>query len=259
MTINGYRFIFDGVSSDSYGVILCNIGSINTDTNDEETNIITAKTAFKDTWDLLYIEDSAPLKFPITLCRTDGQFIDADFQRELKKWLCKKQRHPFCVDQDDLADIFYNVIISNPRPSNVARMTGGLDFDVQCDSNHAWSGLKEKEYSTENGTLTFNFYNDTDFEDYELYPTLIITSLSDGDISIKNNTTNQIVNINNCINGEVITLDNFNNIQESSVDRILVEDWNVEYFYLHNGLNNITLTGNFTMKMEYRLPIRVGG
>jgi hypothetical protein len=177
----------------------------------------------------------------------------------MKKWLCKKQRDWFCVDQPDLSDVYFCCVFVNPRPSNAAKMTAGYDLQCVCDSNHAWSGLKTKKYTTVNGTLSFNFNNYNDYDDYELCPTMIITSNANQNIRIDNNTTGEYVTINNCVADEVITIDSYNNLQESSTGRILVEDWNVEYLTFQSGVNNVTLTGDFTMELQYRLPIRIGG
>jgi phage-related protein len=259
MTINGYRFIYAGQSSDIYGVIKCDIGSINEESNDESSEIITSTTPFRQTYSLHSVEKSEPLKFKLTICREDGEFIDADFEEDLKEWLCKEEYHWLSIDQDDMYDKMFYCAIINPQKVNVGRMSGGIQFDVICDSQYAWTNLRKKTYSTVDGTLIFNFNNTAKINKYVLSPTLTITIASDGDIRIKNNTTNQLITIDNCVVGEIITLDCENEIAESSTNRILVDDWNVEFLEIIKGNNSITITGNFTMTMEYRLPVRIGG
>lgn len=257
---NGSRFIYANQTSDEFNVLgFVTFGSSDETSNDEESNIITSTTPDIDTWHLHEIEKSAPLQFPLTICSADGKFIDSENERALKKWLCKKQRYWLQVEQNDLSNIYYNCIIVNPQKVDAGKMSAGIRFQVICDSNHAWSGLITKKYTTTNGALTFNFNNISDYDEFILSPTLIITSNIDQNISIKNNTTNKTITINNCKANEVITLDGSNELSESSIGRILVNDWNVEFLEMRSGLNNITLTGNFTMQIQYRLPIRVGG
>lgn len=105
----------------------------------------------------------------------------------------------------------------------------------------------------------FQFTNSTDYDDYILYPSIKLTPTIDGTISIFNSTTNETVTINNCVTTETITLDGWSDIIQSSSGRVLIDSWNKKFFSLANGDNNITLTVNFTMIMEYRLPVRVGG
>jgi phage-related protein len=262
MTINeACKFIYADQNSEEYGLILCNIGSINTQSNDEESELLTSTTPYMDKWHFHGIQKSAPLQFSITVCQASGEFIDADLERQIKKWLCKRDGyHWLQFDQDDLSNIFYRCILRNPQKISVGKYSGGMSFDVICDSQNAWSKLYSKPYSTEDGTLTFKFNHVCDYDDHELCPVMTITCLSSGNISIKNNTTNQTININNCTVGEVVTLDSENNKIKSSIsNRILISDWNKKFLTIMDGVNNFNLTGNFTIKLEYRLPIRVGG
>lgn len=258
MTINGYNFIYANQSSDEYGIFMCDIGSINASSNDEASELITSTTPFTDRWHFHGLQKSAPLQFKITIARADGKFIDADFEEELKEWLCQDEFGWLQVDQEDMFGKFYFCIMTNVEKNDIARRTGGLTFQITCDSGRAWSDLKRQAY-TSNGSLTFNFYNSAKYKKHVLNPTLIITPTSSGSISIKNNTTDQTVTINNCVANETITLDCDNEMAESSNGRVLVNDWNVEFLGMQKGANNITLTGNFKLTIEYRIPVRVGG
>ena len=258
MTRNGSRIIYANQSSDEFGVFVGHIQTINEDTNDEETNIIQSKNRFKNTWDFHGLEQSAPLKFKMTLIKLDGTYIDSNDQRMLKKWLCKSNFNWLQVEQDDLNDINYFCIITNPRPVNVGVYTGGLEVDITCNSGIAWSEINKKSY-TSNTTYTFNFNLITDYDDYILSPIATIKPTSDGNISIKNNTTNKTITINNCVTTETIIMDGNKDIIESSNNRVLLDSWNKQFLEIISGSNSITLTGNFTMILEYRLPIRIGG
>jgi phage-related protein len=260
MTINeGTQFIYANQSSEEFGVFLCSIGSINTDSNDESYEYIQSTTPFMDKWHYHGKVKSEPLQFKITIAQSNGNFIDSEKERQLKKWLCKSNFYWLQVDQKDLNGVNYFCIMSIAEKNNVAKMTGGITLNVLCNSVAPWSNLNTKSY-TSSGTLTFAFNNISDYDDYILYPKVTITPSINGNISIANTTTGVTVTINNCTNGEVITLDCKNNkIKSSNVSRILLDDWNKKYLSFKSGINNITLTGSFIMKLEYRTPIRVGG
>lgn len=258
VTIIENGFIFAGEDNEQHGVFKCIIGSPTSSGVDEETDIITSTTPYKDTWDFHGKIKSAPLKFPITIALSDGNFIDTVKERELKKWLCKNRYEWLQPCQDDLYNVMYHCIMVNPRKVDDLGANVGMQFDVICDSPWAWTRLKSKTY-TSSGTLTFNFYLSTDIDEYVLYPTVIITPTASGTVKIENNTTDKTVEIDNCVTTEVITMDNNSNKLKSSSGRILLDDWNKQFLAMKEGVNSITLTGNFVMELEYRLPVRVGG
>lgn len=263
MTINEMRFMYAGQVSDSYDVMLCSIGAQNNPTNDESSEVITTKSPFKESWDFHRLEYNAPLQFSITIAKIHesgeyGSYFDAQEQRNIKKWLCKPKRNWLQIDQDDLGLIFYYCIITNPRPVNVGTFSAGFQFDVICDTYHAWSELEQLDFVVEN-TRELDLYNDFDYDEYILYPTLTITPTVNGDITIINNTTQQTISLTNCISNEVITMDGKNEIIKSSNGRVLINNWNKEFLEMVNDVNNITITGSCNISFEYRLPIRVGG
>lgn len=262
-TINGYRFSYNGKSSEEYGVWLIYGFSSSqplNQSNDEETNIITNKTKGSDKFRLIGTEYNNPLKFQIAICNEDGTFIDVYKQRELKKWLCRKDDyHWLIVYQDDFDDIRYNCILTYSGVENIGVMSGGMYFNVQCDSPFAYSSEKSKIYTCTN-TLNFDFYYNSDFEKADdIYrPTLIITSTTNGTIEIKNNTVGESLKFTNCTNGEIITISE-DGIPTTTANRVIIDYWNYGDFYFIDGKNSITISGNCTLKIVYYYKIRVGG
>lgn len=258
MTISDCRILYANQSSDEFGTFRGHIGNINTETNDEETTIIQSKNRFKDTWDFHGLEQSKPLQFKLTIIKSNGEFIDANDQRALKKWLCKDTFNWLQVEQEDISNIFYYCIITNPRPISVGAYTGGIEFTVTCNSGFAWSDLIVRNYKC-NDTLTFNHNIFADYDDYIVRPVITIKPTANGNIFIKNNTTNQTVTIKDCVTTEVITIDSNKDILESSNGRALLDSWNKIFLELVSDVNNIELTGNFEITIQYRLPVRIGG
>jgi phage-related protein len=144
------------------------------------------------------------------------------------------------------------------KKENVARGTAGLVFDVICDCGHAWSGLRKKYYTTSNNTLDFTFNSLVDFDNYIIYPTLIITSLGNGNISIKNNTTNELISFTGCSTNEIIILECSTDKCKTSFGNSIVSRWNKQTVGIVENINQFTLTGSFKVEFQYRLPIRVG-
>lgn len=257
MTIQECNFLYAGRSSEEFNLIMVDF-SEPTASNDESSELLLSTTPYRRTWSLHAVQKSEPLKFRITLCKSNGEYLDAYEESEIKEWLIKDNFNWFSVDQTDLANTNYFCILSNPQKVNVARRSGGISFDVTCNSQGAWSNLMTKNYVSTT-TYTFNFYNHVSYDKFELLPTLTITSNANQNISIKNNTINKTVTINNCLSGETIIIDSENDLIDTTATRNIIDAWNVETLSLVKGNNSVTLTGNFLLKLEYRLPVRIGG
>ena len=259
MTIYTTRLLYAGESSDTYGGLKCTIESNNSDSNDEQTSLKISKIPYKKRFDYHYLDYSDPLIFKLTIANKDGTYIDANKERMLKKWLCKENRNWLNFDQIDAADKYFYCVIHNPRKISAGNLTIAIEFDVECDAGFAWSKLYQRTYTTSSGTLNFKFFNTVDFDGYLLSPIFIITPLVNGTIKIKNNTTGDEMIINNCVTTEVITMDNETERFNSNNGRVLLDDWNKVVIDFLEGINDITLTGNFSLQLEYRLPMRIGG
>lgn len=257
------NLIFAGESSSERGYFIASsVGSTSFTSGDENRNLVTSKSIFKDTFDLHYVNDDSPLEFDFILVKVDedNRYIDANDERYLKKWLLKNKREWLFFEQDDLYDTGYFCIINTIEKVDVSTYTAAYRCHVICDSSHAWTSLKKKNYTCVD-TLTFNFNSSVDYDDYILYPSLTIkpTSITAETITIKNNTTDETITLDNCIDTETIFLDCKTDKIKSSSGRIMLTDWNKKTIGFQEGNNSVSLTGNFTMEMNYRLPVRVGG
>jgi len=259
MTINETRFILDGESSTKHGVMMVNaFGSSSKTGGSEIRTIITTQNPFKNVFDLHYVRYDEPLEFDFILAKTDHTLFDAYDERRIKKWICKNKYTWLQVDQPDLVGIMYRGIVTKVEALDVGGCTGSLKCTFQCDSPNAWTTLRSKTYTC-NGDLNFKLNITTDFNEHIVYPQLAIKSLANGTVSIMNSTTNETVIFNNCTSGEEIFLDCNSDLVKSSTERVLIDQWNCRTLSIVDGNNNFTLTGNFTLEIKYRLPVRIGG
>lgn len=265
MTIQECNFIFNGISSEEYGIILCKFDNSSSSSNDEETEITTAKTPSSDYFHFVNTDYSNPLKFTFTICKYDGtsngNFFDAYEQRSIKKWLCRTDAyHWLNIDQIDLNGLQYECIITFSEMVDIGGKNGGMKFNVQCSTPFAYSNGTIKTYTCSANTLSFDFYYDSDFAEYDnaLYPTVQITSNTIGTIKITNNTTGEIMQFTNCVVGEIITVTS-DEIPSTTATSIIIDRWNYNSLYFIDGKNSITISGNCTLKLTYSCPRRVGG
>lgn len=259
-TYNESQFLFDSELSDSFGVQLASsIGSTTPSVGNESSFIVTTKSPFKETSDLHFIDYNEPLKFQIIVFNPDGKYIDAKQESQLNRWLCKNNRRWLQFVRENMDDVFYYCIIHNPQRIEAGRYQNcGILYDVECDGRCPWTGLNKKSYTC-NTTLTFPMNLSFDYDQYILYPQLIITALSDTPVSITNNLTNDTVEFGYLFENEVVTLDCKSDKVSSSLNRVLIDTWNRNSLSLIEGCNQISLEGNFKIEFRYRKPVRIGG
>jgi hypothetical protein len=260
MTINdSYEFIFNNESSQQYGIVMASaIGSTSRSGNIETRNIITSKNKFSNTFSIHDVTYDNPLQFDLIVYNEDETFIDADKERILKKWLMKNKYCWLQILQDDLSSVNYYCIASSCELIDVGVETGGMKITFQSDSPWAYSDLKTKQYVC-NGTSNINLFLDLDFDEYCVLPNIKVSNLgNDNTISIKNNTTNELVEFYHCVLFETILLECQSDKISSSYNRQMIDNWNKNSLSLIQDSNSITLTGYFQLTLEYRIPIRVG-
>jgi len=254
----GIRFIYGDTVSDEMGVSLASsIGSTSKGTNVESRSLITTKNASNNIFNFHGVKYDNPLQFDIIIYNIDGSWIDCNQERTLKKWLLKNKRQWFQLDQEDLSDIQFFVIAVSAELIDVGTFSGGMKIVFEADAPWAWSRLKKKSYTTVGNTLSFNLNSIVDFDEYIIYPTLVVSSLGKTNISIKNNTSNEEVIITSCILNEKIIIE-CSSDKMSSTNTNIITRWNKQNLGIIEGINNFTLTGNFKVEFQYRNPIRVG-
>lgn len=257
-TINGLNFIFANQSSQEFAVNMGFIGSSNRDSNDEQLEVIQTKNVMQEIYNFHGKTNSEPLQFKFTVFNSDGTYIDADKQEDLKNWFIRDDFSWLIIDQDDLYDRQFRCTAVSSGLEDVGLRNAGMTVQITCDCNHAWTSNKSKTYSSTT-TSNYQFMNAAKFNNYILYPQLTISPTANGNISIVNSTTNKTMSINNCLSTETIYVDCRNGLISTSSGRNMLDDFNKYFLELKQGMNSLTLNGAFNLKMEYRLPVRIGG
>jgi hypothetical protein len=259
MTINdGIRFVYANQMSDEFGVgIASSFGSTSRSGNSENRNMLTSKNNFSNHFNIHGITYDNPVVFDLIIYNLDNTYIDAEKERMLKKWLLKNNYNWLQIDQDNLGGIEYFCIGQTIDLIDVGTYSGGLRCQFLCDSPWAWSDLKKKIYTTVSNTLSFSLNTSLDFDEYLVSPTLQIKALGNGNIKIQNITTNETIEVLNCITNEQIIIE-CSSDKVSSTNTSIINRWNKNTISITEGKNDFLLTGNFAVTISYRLPIRVG-
>lgn len=257
---NGVDFIYGSISSQELGLkIASSFGSTTRSGNVETRDIITSSTPSGKVFGFHGVKYTSPNSFDLIMYNENGNLIDEFQERQLKKILMSSNLQWLNIDQDTLSGISYYCIGTKAELIDVGTYTGGILVSFQMDSIGAWTNQNTKLYTTSNGTLNFKMNMDTDYDDEIVKPIATITATSNGNISIQNVTRNETTTITGCTLGEVIILDTSSGKVSTTASGILSSRWNKRYLKLQDGLNNILLTGNFSLKLQYRQMVRIGG
>lgn len=257
---NGVDFIYGRISSQEIGLkIASSFGSTSRSGNVETRDVIISNTPSGKIFGFHGVKYTSPNSFDLIMYKEDGTFIDEYQERQLKKILMSSNPQWLNIDQDTLSNISYFCIGTKLQLLDVGMYTGGILVSFQMDSIGAWTNLNTKTYTTSNGVLSYKINMITDYDDEIIKPIITITTTTAGDISIKNVTKNETTLITGCASGEVIILDGSSGKISTSANGVLLDRWNKRYLKLQDGGNDILLTGNFIMKLQYRQMVRVGG
>ena len=267
------EFVFDGVSSKEYDMIIC---SFNGSSNGEVTagsniEFTTFKAPGVNRWLKTGATYNEQLTFNFQICKykCNQPISEPISERELAflmRWLVRKEFRELQFIQEGYENIYYNCQI-NVQKYEVAGECYGLTLTVICDAPWGWSEQMTSTISSSTST-TMQLYDSSD-EIGVVYPSIEIISKSSQDISISNKMNGIKMLIRNCVANEQIDIRDkiitSSECYESSVGTgyagnhsTLYDDFNWKWFAIGNTFNNrvneITVNGNCDIKLSWRVP-----
>ena len=261
-----YDFEYDGILLSEMGYILCSFdgavsgavpnGSVLKFNN---TNIL-----HDGRFELASAVYEEPLSGTIQICKDPCLYdentinISSEEFRELATWLNRKEYHKLKFITEEFADIYYEASF-NVNKVVVGERIVGAELEILTNRPFGISEEKNISISGEDGD-SIVIYNDSDEEGY-VYPRMVITANSNGNLSILNTFEDRYTVINNCSIGEVITMD-YPVITSSDAYHKIQDDFNWNFFRLckkyNNGRNVITLGLDCSIAMTYTPIIKFG-
>lgn len=256
------RFVFDGIPCNEYGVMCVSFSSPGMSTiSAQESELETEKSIRGDIFHITSQEYTNPLSYTMQIVNKDFSPISAIQERALKKWLCQRGKYKlFCVLEKRYADIWFYANINNPKSIYICD-TVGLEFTVTTNAPFGFSDIRDKEWIMEGNDAIEDLYVDND-EEFPIYPNLIITMNNSGNLTLINETLTGVPNtltLDNCVSGEVITLEcEYPHISSSITNHKVFDDFNKFWPYLVDGYNRISVNIPCTIKIQYREYRKVG-
>jgi len=262
---NSANFIFNEIPSENYGIQILDFERTSGVTNSSAGNAteIIEKRIYKRTKPYHFgNSQTIPMTFNLTIGASD--FISAIDVAKISKWLLGKSGYlKFQVDQDDIGEIYWNVIFTSGEVIYVGRKPVGLLLHAQTDSPWAYTFPRSINYSFPIIALQnfdFTFYNDSDDNCY-LYPIIEFNLNSLGaDFTISNATdNNREFTFSGLSPLEEISVDNDLKIITSSTGLHRLSYFNKNWFRLLPGVNELNVSGAIEwLDIQYQFARTVG-
>ena len=263
-------FIFDGRILSGYGYMICSFDSVGIEKLPVfNSTFNTIKSPLSKSSKKISINDEENLQKVIQICKKkcNNEYMEISTYEisELTRWLCRSEYKwiQFLSNKsnDGIDEVFYEAQIIASKIM-IGESCYGLELQINTNRSH---GLTQElvlkfNISEENRSIKINTYSD---EETYIYPDVVITLNEPGNLEIINEYENRITKINNCIEGETISM--FGDILQltsSEQSHEIYNDFNYNYLRLCNmfqqSINIITFNLNCTVTIKYRGIRKVG-
>ena len=235
-------FEYDGIKLSDKGLMICSFDSSNPATTVSSGADITfnqVKSSSSDkfnlysyTYDEAYTTTFQICKDPDTDYTADDwdstSYLTPDNVADIQRWLCRKNKYyTFRLDQEGYENIHWNATFSS-QMITVNGKIAGLELTLVTDAPYAYLDEVVDEFTCiadESFTISVTNKNNATIK-----PIITIYFSADCDLfTLRNSLDNKIMQIENCLMGETITLDCENGIitTDSSVhDVTIANDFN---------------------------------
>lgn len=264
-------FEYDGERLSDFGFIVCKFdesGGVGRLSGGSKItfNRVSRNRGRKQT--LLSTQFDETISTTISICKNPDIFEQPEMElttyeiRDIMRWL---NRHEFLcfrpIYSEDWCGTNFTLNASfNVEKITVAEKVYGLELTMFTDSPYAY-GDEEKMCFDISPSSPYSIKDKND-EVGISYPKLKIICGESGKLKLCNELTGCICTIDNCVNNEVITIDNENKIISSSVsEHDIYNDFNYDFFSIGNSYksrqNKITSTLPCSVEMSYKPIVKL--
>lgn len=257
----GYSFVFNDVSSELYGMFVCDIGNKSHSDNEfgNKANIVETRIANRITplhYGVRYHD--TPLTF--TLIFGSEEYMDRYQIQEASNWLTGYQDYQWLsIDQPDMEHIQFRCIIESLTPISIQWLPIAFEAKVICDCPYGYSYPFEEKI-TVSGTINRRLYNDSTIREHLKPEVRIMLEPDCKNFSITNQTTGTSLEFTALPSGGItIIVDNENEIVRDSEGQYdLYDHFNFQFLEFASGDNQLAITGSGTVMINGRYMYNVG-
>ena len=261
-----YDFEYDGKLLSDYGFVVCKFNSDslgNADTGSE----ITFETASAHAGKIRYAVGSEYkdcLTTTFQICKNPKLYADDEMNimteefRELSRWLNRRDFlwfHAFDWCNPEVSRPWVRASFSLTR-IDYGMETVGVELKMVTDSPFGYGDPIEKEIVFSSGSMEQTFYDKSD-EIGETYPELTIVCKGAGKLTLTDDITGCSFEVENCENGETITLSGDTmmiDTDSAAHKETIANDFNYDFFRFGNTLDNRLNT--FTASLPCKVTLR---
>lgn len=259
---NSYEFTFAGQSSAMYGVMLYDFNGTGQGAVSfgNKASVVESRTTGRVRplhFGVNYHDK--PLEFKLVFGALEP--IDRYQMEDIAMWLTGHQDYQWLtIDQPDLDRVTYHCLITELRPLHHGWLPVAFEANVLCDCPYAYGFPFHYQYQASEEGVNTVIRNDGSAREY-IRPKLTYRPVNGGSLSIVNHSDgDREFRIDDIPTGELnIVIDNENGIiQETTAGHNLYDGFNLNFFRLVHGDNQLTIKGSGAISVDGRLLYNVG-
>ncbi len=250
MAFWGRSFIYDGVPSETYGLLIQDIDAdaVNRSMASSAMEIAEKKIYRVPTPYFYGMTPSPKLEFSFS-AYSDSE-MDASMFELASKWLFSSRQYKILqIDQYDMQDVIFYCIFQDAELARVGNLIQGFSATVLCNSPFAFKYPKTTTYTYTVSVVdqTEIYYNTSDDSGSYLIPSQMIVTMNNisGGFTITNlDDDSRQVSFTGLSADEVLTISpQFQTIQ-SSTGLLRLSNSNKKFLRLVPGVNRLRIQGN---------------
>jgi phage-related protein len=246
----GSSFLYDNIPSEIYGLYISSLNgdAINSSMGSSSMEIYEQKIYRRATPYFYGATPSPKLEFDFSAFSM-GE-MDATQFEAVQKWLFSSREYKkFAIDQPDVQDIYFNVILNDPKIERVGNIIQGFSCKVICDSPYALKYPQTTLYTYSESVVsrTETYWNLSDDTGDYLYPLTMIVTINNlgGGFSITNLDDNsRQVLFSDLSANEVLTISPVYQTIQSSTGLKRLGNSNYKFLRLVPNKNRLFIEGN---------------
>lgn len=259
-------FEYDGKKLSDFGMVICDF---NSSSGTEEISVgstITFNTVsrhFGKKYGLPSTQYDECIETSFSVCKNPDIYDDLELTsnelHDLIRWLNRREFLQMQFIYEDNVNIdrktcYYDATF-NVSKVTIASHLYGITVTMATNAPFGYGDEITTEIDASDTTATYVITDESEEIGY-IYPNVVITCGSSGDLSIINETESCELEVLNCEQGEVITLNGDTHIISSSVSgHELYNDFNFDFFRIGNTYDNreniITVSIPCTIEITY--------
>ena len=196
-----------------------------------------------------------PMEFDIEIAKLDGNKWTLNERQKISRWLFQNDYKEF-ISCDYPYIKYYAIFTEKTVRWDNGINEGFITAHVKIKDPYAYSSMFIERHVLENTENIIYIENMSNLNEY-IYPVFEFTSLENQDVTFINLYDNlPPCKIDNLHKGEKIIIDNINEEVESDLpNSFRLSDFNMEWFRLVYGVNQIKIIGKIDLKIKYQFPV----